>query len=170
MAVEDSGDEAGEDVHFNPFESLLRQQQKLIQKTTEAVAPRTEEVVTCCSDTETRHVDSSRTVATGDQSKKKKTKEKRGRERDASRESSSYDSYSNRGLTCSILKPNQTSDRLIADVNTSVDRKLGFEAAESRPARWSSRKPSAADTKNRRKSLSGIQRRRSQVEADDAKR
>ncbi|KAH7488069.1 uncharacterized protein KRP23_2027 [Phytophthora ramorum] len=42
--------------------------------------------------------------------------------------------------------------------------------ADSRPARWSTRKPSAADTKNRRKSLSAIQQRRSQLEAASSKR
>uniref|UniRef100_H3HBZ4 Uncharacterized protein n=1 Tax=Phytophthora ramorum TaxID=164328 RepID=H3HBZ4_PHYRM len=44
------------------------------------------------------------------------------------------------------------------------------EESDSRPARWSTRKPSAADTKNRRKSLSAIQQRRSQLEAASSKR
>ncbi|KAG6610753.1 uncharacterized protein IUM83_08166 [Phytophthora cinnamomi] len=68
----------------------------------------------------------------------------------------------------SILKRSQPHNGVAT--TRGVNKKLSFEAADSRPARWSTQKPSAADTKNRRKSLSAIQKRRSQLEAASAKR
>ncbi|GMG14724.1 unnamed protein product [Phytophthora fragariaefolia] len=69
----------------------------------------------------------------------------------------------------SILKQSQQQNSFIARAGTK--KKLSFEAAGSRPARWNTQKPSHADTNNRRKSLSAIQqKRRSQLEAASAKR
>jgi hypothetical protein len=71
----------------------------------------------------------------------------------------------------SILKRSQQIGGPATRNPTGGGKKLGFEAADSRPARWSTRaKPSAADTNNRRKSLSAIQKRRSQLEISAAKR
>ncbi|GMF24179.1 unnamed protein product [Phytophthora lilii] len=74
------------------------------------------------------------------------------------------------GSRGSILKHSQRESGKTLVSKASGSKKLGFEAADSRPARWSTRKPSAMDTNNRRKSLSAIQKRRSQLEASSAKR
>ncbi|KAL3661499.1 hypothetical protein V7S43_013259 [Phytophthora oleae] len=70
----------------------------------------------------------------------------------------------------SILKNGQHHSTGVTRVRAGGKKKLGFEAAGSRPERWSTRKTSATDTKNRRKSLGAIQKRRSQLEASAAKR
>ncbi|KAG1684310.1 hypothetical protein DVH05_011414, partial [Phytophthora capsici] len=70
----------------------------------------------------------------------------------------------------SILKNSQQLSTGVTRVGAGGKKKLGFEAAGSRPERWSTRKTSARDIKNRRKSLGEIQKRRSQLEVSAAKR
>ena len=163
MAVEDSDDEGGAETS-NPFESLLLQQQTTKQSVAADVPPETEMRVRW-NEADRGPMDSSRIEATGDQLKK--TKENRYSGRMSSDRNISRYSCNNEETSCLTLKSMQESEGVST---TGGKKKLGFEAAESRPARWSSRKPSAVDTKNRRRSLSGIQRQRLQVEANAAKR
>ncbi|POM80658.1 Hypothetical protein PHPALM_1478 [Phytophthora palmivora] len=69
----------------------------------------------------------------------------------------------------SILKDSQ-HNAATSRISANNKKKLGFEVAGSRPDRWSTKKPSVIDAKNRRKSLGAIQKRRSQLEASAAKR
>lgn len=158
MPVDDSGDEAEEE--GNPFASLLQQQQQT-QKAATSVAPQTEEA-SSRGDEERSHEHSSLAVETGVSSKEEIGRRAGGR--------GGTHSISNGGNPRSILKRSQQPNGSTAGVSATSNKKLGFESADSRPARWSTRKPSAADTKNRRKSLSAIQKRRSQLEASAAKR
>ncbi|CAI5731644.1 unnamed protein product [Hyaloperonospora brassicae] len=165
--VEDSEDEAGAE-KSNPFESLLLQQQTTRQTEVAEVPPEAEMSVSW-NDVGTGYMESSRIKATGDQSKK--TEENRDSGRMSSFKKISSHSCENEETSCLRPKSMQESEEFTTRFRSAGDKKkLGFEAAESRPARWSSRKPSAVDTKNRRKSLSGIQRQRLQVEANVAKR
>ncbi|ETK83374.1 hypothetical protein F441_11669 [Phytophthora nicotianae CJ01A1] len=155
--LDDSGGEAEEEEE-NPFATLLQQQQQTHKTATLAVesdkAMSGNETARECHDSSLVSV-----AATGDSSKME-ARRRAGTSRDI-----------NGGSRRSILKYSQQRSVLATRVGTGVTKKkLDFEAAGSRPDRWNTRKPSAADTKNRRKSLGAIQKRRSQLEASAAKR
>ncbi|CAH0485692.1 unnamed protein product [Peronospora farinosa] len=152
FSLDDSGNEADEEK--NPFESLLQQQ---TPKVTESVALDAEK------DTSRRiagrnHNNSA--VAIGASSSEKQQAISRG---------STLGNSGNEDNLRPILKRNQQHNGHTARDNSTIRKKLGFEAAHSRPTRWSSRKPSPTDTKNRRKSLSAILKRRSQLEVSRRK-
>ena len=149
MLIDDSGNEADEDK--NPFESLLEQQ---TQKVIKSVAPQTESLA---SHRVPRKINSSSLLAVAISASSSEKQEAFSR-------NSTLRNRGNDDNLCPILKRNQQLNGHTAKAKTTSSKKLGFEAAHSRPVRWSTRKPSPTDTKNRRKSLSAIQKRRSQLE------
>ncbi|KAG6975927.1 hypothetical protein JG688_00001886 [Phytophthora aleatoria] len=154
--LDDSGDEAeGEDE--NPFATLLQQQ----TQQTATLAAEADEAA-CVGTTSEYHGNSLVSVAAT-------TKEETGR--GAIGRGGTRIGNINGGNRRSILKHSHQRSVMATRVGTGAKaKKLGFEAAGSRPDRWSTGKPSSADTKNRRKSLGAIQKRRSQLEASAAKR
>ncbi|KAG2766093.1 hypothetical protein PC129_g3106 [Phytophthora cactorum] len=156
--LDDSGDEA-EGVEENPFATLLQQQQQTQQTAT--LAAEADEAA-CVGTTSEYHGNSLVSVAAT-------TKEETGR--GAIGRGGTRIGNTNGGNRRSILKHSHQRSVMATRVGTGAKaKKLGFEAAGSRPDRWSTGKPSSADTKNRRKSLGAIQKRRSQLEASAAKR
>ncbi|RMX64211.1 hypothetical protein DD238_006026 [Peronospora effusa] len=147
FSLDDSGNEADEEK--NPFESLLQQQ---TPKVTELVALDAEKDASCRI-AGRNHNNSA--VAIGASSSEKQQAISRG---------STLGNSGNGDNLRPILKRNQQHNGHTARDNSTSRKKLGFEAAHSRPTRWSTRKPSSTDTKNRRKSLSAILKRRSQLE------
>ncbi|KAK1932387.1 hypothetical protein P3T76_012381 [Phytophthora citrophthora] len=143
VGVDDSGDEAEDE---NPFATLLQQQQT--QQTVEPVPERNEGATQ-----QSTEIRIERPVPDVEQ-----------------RNGGLANTNGNGGNRRSILKDSQQLSTGISRVRAGGKKKLGFEAAGSRPERWSTRKTSATDTKNRRKSLGAIRKRRSQLEASAAKR
>ncbi|KAE9118268.1 hypothetical protein PF005_g8669 [Phytophthora fragariae] len=144
FSLDDSGDEAEEtEEQENPFATLIQQQQ--------AAKPAQDEAA---GDRGNSFLQVSATATSEDDA----AGQSRGR----------VDISTNNSVGRPILKRRQEVKGFNAQVTTK--KKLGFESADSRPTRWSTQKPSAADTKNRRKSLGAIQKRRSQLEAASAKR
>ncbi|KAG7388474.1 hypothetical protein PHYPSEUDO_012535 [Phytophthora pseudosyringae] len=152
--LDDSGDEAEEEE--NPFATLLQQPQQP-QKTAKPAAEADAATIsgTAGKDQENSFLHVAAT-AIG--------------EKETGRRAVDRGSTSRTDNRRSILKHTQQHSVSTDRVGTGNKKKLGFEAADSRPERWSTRKPSAADTKNRRKSLGAIQKRRSQLEASASKR
>ncbi|CAI5735580.1 unnamed protein product [Peronospora destructor] len=149
--LDDSENEAEEEK--NPFEWLLEQQ---AQKVTKSVALQTEKAVSSRID-ERSHNNALLAEATGASSSEKQQAISKGSS--ALRNSGSGDNL------LPIAKRSQQRNRHTARASNTSRKNLGFEAAHSRPARWITRKASPIDTKNRRKSLSAILKRRSQLKA-----
>ncbi|KAI9913854.1 hypothetical protein PsorP6_006114 [Peronosclerospora sorghi] len=135
-------DHSGDEVNEeNPFDFLLQQQMHKKQT---------------CANEETSHTSSTMVVTSTTPSNRP----------DCTRRQTNSEEG---GKPIPILKQKQQPTGCTGR-SSQNSKKLVFEAANSRPARWSARKPSAVDTKNRRKSFGAIQKRRTQPEAFVAKR
>ncbi|CAH0475290.1 unnamed protein product [Peronospora belbahrii] len=156
--LDDSEDEATEGK--NPFESLLQQQTQTTTKSVELI----QEKASSREIAERSHGVSLVTAVNGIV-----LNEKIGQEA-ISKDSKTFKSSCNEDNLYSTWKHSQQANELKAIANTKSTKKLGFEAADLRPVRWSTRKVAPSDTKNRRKSLNAISKRRSQLETSIAKR